>query len=145
MFERESDFRRTLGKKLEARGFFFQPIESGDTADGIPDVYFVIEGWPAGWIELKRVDIINVQPDSIIDVPYRPGQFSWLKRNWNKGGLSVLGIRVNDEYAFFVNRDIKREYTYKEILMASFRKDRIDDWFIAVVSEGVKRDRQKDT
>lgn len=145
MFERESDFRRTLGKKLEARGFFFQPIESGSTADGVPDAYFVRKGWPAGWLELKRIDLINFHYDMPIDVPYRPGQFAWLKRNWNSGGLSVLGIRMNEYYAFFVNSEIKRQYTYTEIQLASMGKSDTDKWFIARVTGALERDRQKDT
>jgi hypothetical protein len=102
----ESAFANQLYPKIRDEGCKVQPIESGTTALGIPDAY-VRTPRVGLWIELKNL-IYPVQDHFL--VPFRPGQYVWLRDHWKLGGISVLGIASVEGFFFFVNDHIQREY-----------------------------------
>lgn len=76
-YRNEAAFSKVLVTSMRNRGWFVQRIESGETGKGIPDIYAVsIEG-AAYWLELKRVHK-SIGRDSVVEIPWRPGQQSWL-------------------------------------------------------------------
>ena len=116
---KESDFRQLLGTVLKHEHFEFQPIESLETGDGIPDAYFSGKLYDVrGWIELKRIRQSLGKP-TIVEVPFRPGQRKWLVDHYKSGGISILGLAFDDGYAFFYGSQIKKAYTNEEVLAIS--------------------------
>lgn len=103
----EAAFSKSLRTALELSGAMVQSVESGSTALGIPDIYFrtlKIDGW----IELKNL----VYPiRGHLDVPFRPGQYAWLKRHWEMGGTSVLAISGVEGIWFYKGDRIQKTYT----------------------------------
>lgn len=102
----ESDFRGALGQAIRATQCIAQPIESGSTGLGIPDL-FVRTTKVSVWMELKNLRYPARFP---FVVPFRPGQAAWLERHYKLGGISVLGIAAQDVKYFFVNENIRRTY-----------------------------------
>lgn len=143
MAKRESGLRKHLKTLLEGAGFFFQGIESGETGDGIPDAYFCsVCDELKGWLELKRVrESIGDSP--VVTVPYRPGQFSWLSRHWQNGGLSLLCIEFDKGFVIFRNRGIKKTYSATELL--SEYTDSLTLNYFILKAKGEGGDRQKST
>lgn len=68
----ESGFRQAVVKSLRLSGYFCQPVESGSTARGIPDLYIA----PDIWVELKA-ETETAWP-STKKVAFRPLQLSWM-------------------------------------------------------------------
>jgi hypothetical protein len=85
-----------------------QPIETGLTGLGVPDL-FVRTHKVGAWCELKN---IKERPTFPFKVPFRPGQYMWLKRHAVLGGTSILGIGTPIGIYFFCN-DAIREVYYK--------------------------------
>ena len=104
--KRESNFRGALGQAIRATQNIAQPIESGTTGLGIPDM-FIRTSKVSVWAELKNEKYRISYP---YHVPFRPGQASWLERHYRLGGISVLGISTPDGDFFFVNEHIHRIY-----------------------------------
>jgi hypothetical protein len=115
----EADGRKWLKHMIASNNLQFQPIESGGTGLGIPDVFVQS---PAGhlWIELK----IGFFVAQGVRVVFRPGQLTWLKTNVLLGGRVALMMFVpNDEdsdfsWWVFKRRDIKAFYTMEELTSA---------------------------
>lgn len=102
----ESNFRAALGMAIRATHNIAQPIESGLTGLGIPDM-FIRTTKVSAWIELKNYRYLMHYP---LEVAFRPGQAAWLERHYRLGGLSLLGIATLDGNYFFVNEAIQRVY-----------------------------------
>lgn len=114
-YKSESRFRNQLAATMSNEGYEVQPIESGGTGLGIPDVFFAKNG-EIGWIELKNMQDDNL-PDPI-KIDFRPGQVSWLTR-YRKQGVNVyLAVSCIEGIFFFKNDDIKQEYSLAEFLEA---------------------------
>lgn len=103
---RESNFRGALGQAIRATHNIAQPIESGTTGLGIPDM-FIKTTKVSAWAELKNEKFPLRFP---YFVPFRPGQAAWLERHYQLGGISILGIATPDGNFFFVNENIRRVY-----------------------------------
>lgn len=73
----ESTFSHALCKAMKDSGWFVQRIESGTTGRGIPDIFAIAPTGACLWLELKRV---HRKPAGINNVPWRPGQQSWLRK-----------------------------------------------------------------
>jgi hypothetical protein len=102
----ESAFAASLYPKIRDEGCKVQPVESGLTGLGIPDAY--VRTRVVGlWIELKN--LIYPVRDYLL-VPFRPGQYVWLRDHWKLGGISVLGIASVEGFFFFSNARIQQEY-----------------------------------
>ncbi len=84
----EKEMRRQLKYKmtLEMPHVLMQPIESGKTGLGIPDIYFKTM-FHEGWIELKEIIITSADR---IAIPFRPGQLPWIRRYIRLGGNIIL-------------------------------------------------------
>lgn len=76
-YKNEAAFSKVLVTSMRNRGWFVQRIESGETGKGIPDIYAVSAGGSSYWLELKRVHKV-LGRDLIVEIPWRPGQQSWL-------------------------------------------------------------------
>ena len=104
--KRESNFRGALGQAIRATHNIAQPIESGTTGLGIPDMFIRTTKTDA-WIELKNIKYTMNWP---FHVPFRPGQAAWLEKYYNLGGISILGLSTPTGNFFFVNANIRRVY-----------------------------------
>lgn len=91
----ESKFRANLVRQMKPLGGVAQPIESS-TASGIPDIYMA-KGKMVFWMELKFHDYLL---GSSMKLRFRPNQRKWLLDNLLAGGMSVVGARFLDGYAF---------------------------------------------
>lgn len=103
---RESNLRGTMTRVLRAMGYIAQPIESGETGLGIPDLY-VRTSKASAWIELKNFRYALVYP---VHVPFRPKQKEWLEDHSALGGMSVLVISEPKGVHVFVGSYIKKVY-----------------------------------
>jgi len=128
----EYRYRNALCQKLKADGFEVQPIESGGTGSGIPDLYIssAKRGFYA-WMELKNFKIGSLKE---VHVPFRPGQLAWLKRFTASGTLCILALATEYGEAYFFGSDLKAVYTREELLEAS-----TTDLKISALVETVKR------
>lgn len=76
----------------------------------VPDIFFRSET-QEGWIELKCLPTITYK----VTIPFRPGQFSWIRDYIRKGGTAYLFCSTPDQLLWiFKNKDIYRSYTNKE-------------------------------
>lgn len=107
----EADVRGVLTRALRANGALAQPIESGTTGLGIPDL-FVRTTRVSAWVELKYA---RYEPSSTYEVTFREGQYGWLKRYYELGGTSVLGIWTPAGLHCFKNESIKQYYSLKNL------------------------------
>ncbi|MFA5137392.1 MAG: hypothetical protein WC489_08445 [Patescibacteria group bacterium] len=96
MRRRESAFRRALVQELRKHGAFVVPLESGETAIGIPDLYGCA-GSPY-FLELKVEK--GEGPNYKRKIAFRPGQFPFLTRNEKEGGRSFIGIQYENGVLF---------------------------------------------
>lgn len=103
---RESNFRGALGQAIRATHNIAQPIESGTTGLGIPDM-FIRTSRMSAWVELKNERYAIRYP---YYVAFRPGQAAWLERYYKLGGISILGVATLYGNFFFVNENIRRVY-----------------------------------
>jgi hypothetical protein len=133
----EAAFANALYPKIKAERCKVQPIESGSTALGIPDAY--VRTTKVGlWIELKN--LIYPVVDYVL-VPFRPGQYVWLRDHWKLGGISILGIASVEGFYFFYNESIQRDYDAPLAKHADFCCDRlvgrdIVRWFDSLGASG---------
>ena len=81
---------------------------------GTPDVYFS-SAYATGWMELKchRGDRARGK----VSIPFRPGQYAWLRQNWQYCGLSMLAVWGADGYYFFVNQHIQIVYDTRTLFL----------------------------
>jgi len=98
----------------------FQKIESGMTGLGIPDIFFRTK-YTDGWIELKEI-IWPKKYDTIIKIPFKPGQFSWIKQYSLLCGNMFLICSIRGETNIYIFRRtyIFKEYTQKEFLRKAY-------------------------
>jgi hypothetical protein len=91
----------------------FYRIETGETAIGIPDVYYTgkIKNYKAGWIELK---VGKQHKDWKIEIKYRPGQYNFLNKHIEKGLKAFTLIFFNDTY--YLTKKIFSFYNNEEDL-----------------------------
>ncbi len=123
----EEAFSRAIRKALSEEGALVQAVESGGTAVGIPDL-FIRTTRISAWMELKNL-IFPVRYR--LEVPFRPGQYAWMKRHTDMGGISALAIASLEGIFFFRDGEIKTEYAAP--LSASLRLTRLSgkailDW-----------------
>lgn len=103
----ESAFRSALVKELRALGCFVQPVESGTTAAGVPDLYLAFDWRYSCWVELKAMPA--VEWPSVRKVQFRPGQRSWLERHARTGGHSFVAVRYANAVVTAAITGIDRE------------------------------------
>lgn len=93
----ETAYRADLAAGFRRIGVLAQPIETGGTGDGVPDLF--IACGKAVWIEVKK----GALNGNKINVTYRPGQKKWLQENAAQGGISIVHVVVpslNKHYVF---------------------------------------------
>ena len=74
-------------------------IESHGTKNGIPDLH--VRSLRADiWIELKQITTTEkIYGETILFVPWRPGQLNWFRDHVNKlGGYGLLLLSVNNNW-----------------------------------------------
>ena len=102
----EGMFRGDLTRAIRANNCQAQPIESGTTGLGIPDLW-VRTTKVGAWVELKNE---HYEPRIPYVVPFKPGQYAWLKHHYELGGTSVLGVKTPSGAYFFKNYAIQERY-----------------------------------
>ena len=126
----EAEGRQWLFKLLKNEPIILQRIESESTGIGIPDIFFRTP-FLDGWIELKQVkgDYTKKQ---IVTIPWRKGQFEWMRRYIGMGGHGLL-------FVFF-------ETTPGYKTLAVFEKDNVrktytpsDTWYQSLLFMDIKR------
>jgi len=65
--------------------FHWTSIETGGTANGVPDTNYLAPGGAEGWIECKRARFWSVE--------FQTGQAAWLHRRARLGGRAWLAVR----------------------------------------------------
>jgi hypothetical protein len=92
---------------------YFYRIETGETAIGIPDVYYIgkIKNSKPGWIELK---VGKQHKDLKIEIKYSPGQYNFLNKHIEKGLKAYALIFFNDKY--YLTKKIISFYNNEEDL-----------------------------
>lgn len=79
---------------------FWQSVESGSTAAGIPDSYFCFPYRVPGWIEYKNIRANAVKISSL--------QVAWHERHMRVGGRSFIAIRRDGELMIFSGGDARK-------------------------------------
>ena len=90
----ESSIRQWLIKLLKPYPIKLQPIESGSTGLGIPDLYFRATK-QSGWIEFK---IGKVNKNGEIKLRWEPGQLNWIKEHAELNGRTFLFVGVEPDF-----------------------------------------------
>jgi len=102
----ESDGRRALVRLMKHDlGLHAHPVESGDTAPGIPDVEYCGELLGQGWLEVKRVAAWPKRPTTPVRLPkgyLKRAQVGFMKRRVRAGGTAGLAIQVAGRDWFLV-------------------------------------------
>ena len=98
---------------------------------GTPDVYYYSAN-NEGWIEFKYIKSFPKRIDTLITIPFRPGQYAWLisRYNLNNSTSGFLLIQIEDVIFLFKNSLIQEKYTRAELL------DRCD-FMINIKSKGL--------
>ena len=112
----ESKLYEIIKRKLTVMGTVkLQRIESGSTGLGIPDIFYRTLKYD-GWIESK---IIKTKLTKPIVVPFRPGQFSWLRDYILLGGTAFLMVYIEDTHdvAMLKNIYIQEWYDVGDIIV----------------------------
>lgn len=102
----EADLHKKV-KRL-AKSTTFKRVEN-KLENGTPDVYFFNKKC-CGWMENKHIHLGNKYLGNV-KVPFRPGQYPWLKEHYQNGGLSLLGIITDWGMFFAVNENICENYS----------------------------------
>jgi hypothetical protein len=106
----------------------FQPIESGSTGIGIPDIYFASDR-KEGWIELK---ILKKKGTSLI-VPYRPGQWNWIQKRMHLNKRTYLFAYYQNKIYVYFNENIRKEYSEKITNLAYYENLAYYDYYFTVL------------
>ncbi len=111
----EKEMRRLLKyySKKQIPNILMQRIESGSTGIGIPDFYFKTTK-EEGWIELKEIKG-NVSREAIIRIPYRPGQYNWLRNYTQLNGNAILICSIDKAWYCFKGDYIQETYIYEDL------------------------------
>ena len=83
----ETEVRQELVKKIRAVNCIAQPIESGITGIGIPDL-FIRTFNTSCWCEVK----IAYFKKGFVQLKWRPGQIPWLSSYNARGGKILLAV-----------------------------------------------------
>ena len=126
----EGAFSGVICKAMKDYGCKVQRIESGSTGLGIPDA-FVRTFHTDIWMELKNLVYPVVHS---VQVPFRPGQYAWLKEYARMGGHSVLAMATCEGFYFFHNDRIRKEYSaplsaYADLSLQRIYGKTIVEWF----------------
>lgn len=105
----ERDIRHWFINIMKGYPIKIQPIESHGTGR-IPDLFFRTS-FIDGWIELKCIDRLS----DTITIPWRPGQYPWIRDYVKLGGLAFLFVGFMNfdkiSIAVFRNKWILKTYT----------------------------------
>jgi hypothetical protein len=118
----ETEGRRWFRKKtrglVSVGELMFQPIESSRTGIGVPDWWFRTRH-DEGWVEEKE---LRAPLKEVVRIPWRPGQFEWMRRYVQLGGHGLLFVFVEWCYTnhdfrtltVFEDFAVQREYSTEE-------------------------------
>ena len=106
--------RRLLKQELKIQipHILIQRIETGSVGIGVPDFYFKTI-YNGGWIELKEIKG-NVSRETIIKIPFQPGQFNWIKRYISLNGNMILICSIDKIWHCFKGDYIREEYVWED-------------------------------
>ncbi len=105
---------------------------------GTPDTYFSTL-YGCGWMELKCKRIERCRGE--VKIPFRPGQYPWLRDHYQSGGLSILALWGDEGYYFFFNDAIQICYdTFTQVLSKGYFIKNIDLKTLTRMMEYVSRE-----
>lgn len=118
---------KTMYKELKdawGKAFFFQRFETGLTAKGIPDVYYMtspgafsVPGVISGWIELK----VGRKTPLGIQIKYRPRQQYQLEALKKASGNAFTLFWYNNNY--YLTTDFSTEFPIDFVWVGDTLKD----------------------
>ena len=88
---------------------------------GTPDMHYTSMN-NEGWAELKYIKELPKRNDTTIKIPFRPGQYAWLRDRYNLNHQTYnwLILQIDDMLFMFLNESIKEEYTRKQLLAYAY-------------------------
>lgn len=124
----ETDGRRWLKSRLmmSRHSYTLQPIESGGTGIGIPDIVARTLTHDV-WVELKLGKFIN----NLLTVTFRPGQLPWIRKHVSLNGKVTLLVFAenfdNNDFSWwaFKDHEIKECYTFDECSRVGYLTGRV--------------------
>lgn len=93
-----------------------QRIETS-TGLGVPDIWYGY-AYYHGWMELKELSEMPKREDTLVKIPWRPGQLSWFKeykRKYRNKSPYILCLTIADDWYMFKDKEVKKEYTQEEL------------------------------
>jgi len=110
-------------KKIIKDRTFLQRIEN--RTGKVPDIYFANK-YRSGWIELKNIK--SVPRNGIIKIPFRPGQFAWIKKHLGYNSDIFLICTIGKQWFVKYGPDIKEKYLIDSIYLfkESYLKSNIE-------------------
>jgi len=97
-------------KKIIKDRTFLQRIEN--RTGKVPDIYFANK-YKNGWIELKNIK--SVSRKGIVKIPFRPGQFAWIKKHLGFNSDIILICTIGKQWFIKFGHFIKEEYNISEL------------------------------
>lgn len=85
---------------------------------GTPDMFFCNKVH-SGWIEAKQFKL-PVRDTTPVQIPFRQGQYNWLRDLTDHGGLAILAMHTGDRrgYYYAVGKDIQEVYELSDFRRA---------------------------
>ncbi len=81
----------------------------------VPDIYFASTR-NSGWIELKNIKIVS---GMIIKIPFRPGQYSWIKKHIRyNDNIHLIGT-IDNTWFIKTGVYIKETYNINDLFFCS--------------------------
>mgnify|MGYP001352895431 FL=1 len=115
--KRENDLRTLVKKILEKENVFCQPIESGGTRRGIPDMYCLYKGF-SFWIEFK-IGSIDLIEKRYFSVTFQAGQKQWHAELRNNLGVSFFWIYDKQKNVHYITHSDEKSCVIIDTLSSS--------------------------
>lgn len=111
----ETAVYRSIKNRLSSYAIDLVRIENS-AGMAIPDVYFYTPE-SEGWIEFKYIKSLPKRDDTIVKIPFRPGQVAWLHQRFrmNRNTLGFVLVAIGNEILLFKNENIKESYSKAQL------------------------------
>jgi hypothetical protein len=109
----ESAMYEKLLSLLRGYPIMLQRIEN--RTGRVPDIYYACSQ-SSGWIELKEIEMPK-RKSTKIKIPFRPGQFPWIKRHlkYSEQIILLCSTKECDSWFIFRGYGIKERYNHTDI------------------------------
>lgn len=111
---KEKDIYAKMKTKCKKNKISLQRFE----AYSIPDIFYCTSMSRMGWIELKVIKRFPKKSD-YVTVPFRPGQYAWIKNFLNYSDQVFLFLYIENSLFIFQGTDIRQTYSISNISLLS--------------------------